>query len=172
MFECFCRIPVSGIFSGVNMRSTIWIGWPARTPYCRTTCAPCWSLGTHLGIRMVAWCPGSTALNSPRSLGSLALMGLGDKRWTHHIYLPLLSTISQETVASVLTWATYELAKNPRVARKVKEEVPSSPTVPMKNDMVVSQFRPLFYVEMLPYHRETENCWLLRLPAINCLHIP
>ena len=117
-------------------------------------------------------CPGSTALNSPRSLGSLALMGLGDKRWTHHIYLPLLSTISQETVASVLTWATYELAKNPRVARKVKEEVPSSPTVPMKNDLVVSQFRPLFYVEMLPYHRETENCWLLRLPAINCLHIP
>lgn len=28
-----------------------------------------------------------------------------------------------ETVASVLTWATYELAKNPRIAQKVKEEV-------------------------------------------------
>lgn len=86
---------------------------------------------------------------------------LGDERWTTHPLCPSAS-ISQETVASVLTWATYELAKNPRIAQKVKEEVPTSPTVPAtpvptRKKWWFPQFQTAFYVEILPYHRDTEK---------------
>lgn len=153
-------------FSRLTMRSTMRSGLSdLAEPLLerRTTCAPCWSLGTHLG-------------SASKDIGSLKPPALGRRvpvlsvlnPWvtkggphTHCVHLPSAS-ISQETVASVLTWATFELAKNPRIAQKVKEEVPTSPAVPAtpvptRKKWWFPQFQTVFYVEILRYHRETEK---------------